>query len=195
MIATRFFLERHRPLHGELIPLLLRPLSEDQLRARPHTVLNPIGWMLWHMARAEDVGVNRLVADRGQLFDEEDWAARLNVGRRDIGTSMSSDEVRELASAIDLRALTGYREAVARRTVQAVQELEPARLDEPVEAALVERVLLDEGAAGPDARWLAPEYAGQTRAWCLNHFGLTHNFYHLGQAFVARKFLGVPGPW
>lgn len=195
MDAIRLFLQRHRPLHGELIPLLLEPLSHDQLRARPEPGLNSIAWLLWHMARAEDVGVNRFVADRAQVFDEGDWAGRMEIERRDLGTGMSPDEVETLAGRIDLDELEAYRTAVAERTVGAVEALDPATLGDRVDRPTVERVLLEEGAAGPDAPWLVGEYVDQTRGWCLSHFGLTHNFYHLGQAFVVRKLLGTPGPW
>lgn len=195
MNATELFLERHRPLHDEFVPALLDPLSDDQVRGRPHPEMNPIAWLLWHMARAEDVGVNRLVTGEPQVLDGDGWAERMNVGRRDLGTSMPRGEVTELAGRIDLGGLEAYRRAVARRTTRAVEELEPARLDEPVDRPLVERVLHDEGAGGPDAGWLVADYADQTRGWCLNHFGLTHNYYHLGQAVLLRKLLGVPPPW
>lgn len=195
MNATELFLERYRPLHDEFVPSLLDPLTDEQIRGRPHPEMNPIVWLLWHMARAEDIGVNRLVTGESQVLDGDDWAERMNVGRRDIGTSMSPEEVTELAGRIDLRGLDAYRRAVARRTTRAVDELEADGLGERVDRSLVERVLHDEGAAGPDAGWLVSDYTGQTRGWCLNHFGLTHNFYHLGQAFLLRKLLGVPAPW
>lgn len=195
MNATQLFLERHQPLHDELVPLLLEPLSADQLRAPAHSELNPIAWLLWHMARAEDIGVNRFVADRRQVFDEGGWARRMNVERRDVGTSMPAEEVSDLAREIDLEELESYRKAIALRTVQVVDELNPAALDERVDEAGVEHVLFDEEAVGQKAASLLPEYVGQTKGWCLNHFGLTHNFYHLGQAFAARKILGVSGAW
>ena len=43
MLATQAFLLRYRPLHEELIPELLRPLSNEQLRRRPHPHATPIG--------------------------------------------------------------------------------------------------------------------------------------------------------
>ncbi len=59
----QFSLEYNR-LHG---------LNEDQLRIRPNG-WNSIAWLLWHMARAEDVVANVLIADRPQVFDEGGWA-------------------------------------------------------------------------------------------------------------------------
>ena len=40
------------------------------------------------MSRCEDVGVNRLVADRPQVLFDGDWPARVNVSLADIGTGM-----------------------------------------------------------------------------------------------------------
>lgn len=195
MNAARLFLERHRPLHEELIPLLLEPLSDEDLRVRPGPGMNPIGWILWHAARAEDVGLNRFVTDRTQVFDGGEWDGRMGVERRDIGTGMEPEEVERVADRLALGEVDAYRKAVARRTARVVEGLDPGRLDTRLDRTEVERVLVDEGAAGPSAGWLPEEYLGHTRGWCLSHFGLTHNFYHLGQAFVARKILGAPGPW
>lgn len=160
MNATELFLERYRPLHDEFVPSLLEALTDDQIRSRSHPELNPIVWLLWHMARAEDIGVNRFVTGEAQVLDAGDWTERMNVGRRDIGTSMSLEKVTELAGRIDLRGLDAYRRAVARRTTRAVEDLEPAGLDERLDRSLVERVLHDEGAAGPGAGWLVSEYPG-----------------------------------
>ena len=53
----------------------------EQLRRRPVKGSNSLAWLLWHMARIEDVAVNVVVANRRQVFDEG-WAERLKVPRR-----------------------------------------------------------------------------------------------------------------
>ena len=90
MDAAQFFLLRHEPLHGMMTDRLLAELTEAQLRTRPGGQ-NSIAWLLWHVARAEDIGVNAFAYDRPQIFGEGDWAKRIGSGRRDLGTSMTSD--------------------------------------------------------------------------------------------------------
>src|SRR5712691_6807522 len=92
MDAAQFFLLRYEPLHAVMTDRLFADLGDAQLRARPQGQ-NSIVWMLWHVARAEDIGVNRFAYDRQQVFDEGDWGTRIGAGRRDLGTAMTSDEV------------------------------------------------------------------------------------------------------
>ena len=76
MDALSFLLLRYGDLHRGLVDDLLSRLSEAQVRGRPHPGVNTVAWLLWHTARVEDVGVNRFLADRPQVFDEK-WLDRL----------------------------------------------------------------------------------------------------------------------
>ena len=68
----------HRPMWDELTS----GLSERELRGRPHPRANTIVWLVWHIARVEDLGVNRFVVDGRQRMDRGDWATRMRVTRR-----------------------------------------------------------------------------------------------------------------
>ena len=122
MDAVDFFLLRYETLKRTLLDDLLAPLTEAQVRGRPHAGVNTIAWLMWHAARVEDVGVNRFVVDGTQVLDSG-WLARLAVERRDVGTGMTDAEVDALSARIDLSALRGYWEATTRRTYDVVQTL------------------------------------------------------------------------
>ena len=68
MNVIDIFLEFHKGkgLPNQAIDRLFDRLSEEQLRCRPHPVLNSVAWVVWHIARAEDVGVNRFVTNAGK---------------------------------------------------------------------------------------------------------------------------------
>jgi len=151
MLATQAFLLRYRPLHEELIPELLRPLSDEQLRQRPHPRATPIAWHLWHMARAEDVGVNRLVTEAAQVLSDGNWDERMNLTLREWGTSQTADQLTELVERLDIRALHGYRGAVVQSTLQVVEQLPAAYLEQLPADEHVLHVMLEEGLAGPAA--------------------------------------------
>src|SRR6267378_1022392 len=70
-------------------------LTDEQMRVRPREDLNSIAWLVWHIARAEDILVGQVVAGGAQLFDEG-WKKRLGVTRPDFGIGMTSPEVSEL---------------------------------------------------------------------------------------------------
>ena len=69
MDTMAFFRTRYDDLHGRFTDDLLSGLTEDQLRHRPHPGVNTIVWLLWHIARAEDIGVNRLLVDGREVLD------------------------------------------------------------------------------------------------------------------------------
>lgn len=197
MDALQFFLLRYEALHAPTgtvsIENLLTGLSEAQLRCRPHPELNSIAWIVWHIARTEDLGIQRLVGHHPQIFDREAWMARLNVPLRHVGTSMTDEEVSALRAQIDLAALGAYWAAVGRGTVDVVKALHPASLDEVIDAAYLHQVFFDEGVFGPHANVDAIEtnYQGKNTGWVLAHLGLTHNYEHVAEALVIRGLLGL----
>ena len=194
MDALQFFLLRYDNVHPQVAERVRAGLGEAQLRGRPHPRVNTVAWQVWHMARCEDVGVNRLVADRGQVLDEEGWLPRLGVARRDIGTGMTDPEVDALSAGLDLGALFAYWAAVSRRTLAVVAALRPEALDAPVDAGGLERLIGEERLLGAHAGWVAPMWASRpNRGWFLAQLALTHNAGHLYQVGMLRGLWGLPG--
>src|SRR5262245_28273668 len=128
MNAIDFLARHYGRLHMQVERDFLHGLSEEQMRLRPHG-LNSIAWLVWHMARYEDI-LNLLLVGRPQVLDEEHWLPRLNLSVRDVGTGMGDDEVSDLSARLDLAALRDYYTAVGRRTMEVVRSLRPEALDE-----------------------------------------------------------------
>lgn len=192
------FLPQHALLHSadvgdgpSILDRTLAGLTDAQLRLRPGKGLNSIAWLLWHMARTEDVNVNVVVTDGHQVWDDA-WARRLNVARADIGTGMTEDEVRDLSEALDLSVAREYRSAVGRRTREIFASLRDGVLEENVGPADVARANAA-GAIGPRAEWLAALWQNHSRATRLATVCITHNAIHLGEAQTLRSVLGLGG--
>jgi len=192
--AKQLFFERYEGFQ-EYPQHLVSGLTDTQLRQAPHAALNPISWTLWHIARSEDIGVNRLLVDRPQVFDECDWSSRLRVSRKDFGTGMSKAEVAQLCESINLAELDAYRTAVGERTVAMVTALPLAELSDILSQDLLRQVLVNEEAGGTMAGEIVKAYEGHTKGWLLGHLVLTHSYYHIGQAFGVRAMLGAANPW
>ena len=47
---------------------LLEPLTSEDMRWRPPSGANPIGWQIWHIAEVEDNWVRRLLLDETPLY-------------------------------------------------------------------------------------------------------------------------------
>jgi hypothetical protein len=60
--TIEFFGIWHMEVH-QLVGRRLKEWPEEALRYRPSPAINSAAWLIWHIARCEDVGVNRLVAD------------------------------------------------------------------------------------------------------------------------------------
>lgn len=198
MDVARFFLEQHARLHAadvadgtSFADRILGGLTDEQMRLRPAKGTNSLAWLLWHMARTEDVTVNRVVTNGRQVFDEG-WAGRLGVSRADIGTGMTDEDVAELTRRIDVAAARAYRSAVGRRTREVVATVAPAAWIETVGAEDVNRAQRD-GAIGPRAGWLVDFWTHQNRGERLGTVGITHNAIHLGEAQTLRSVLGLGG--
>ena len=194
MDGAQFFLLRYEPLHGMMTDRLLAELTEAQLRARP-SGQNSIAWLLWHMARAEDIGVNAFAYDRPEVFDEGDWGKRVGSGRRDLGTSMTSDEVTAFSATVDVGAIRDYWRAVGDRTLETVRRDGAGSWDTPVDPARMRRIIREDGDYGPrvDPNRVETLYSGMTRGWAFAHLALTHSFGHFAEAGVVRAMLGYPG--
>jgi hypothetical protein len=188
MDALLFFLLRHGSLHPESIDRLLSGLSDQQIRRQLRESMNSLAWLLWHMARCEDVGVNALVAGRPQVL-HDGWAGRLGVSRHDIGTGMAGEEVSAFSAAVDLTALSTYCAAVGARTREVVAVLRLEELDEVIDSAYLHGVIERDGLLGPQAGWVRPYWEGKTKGWFLAQLGLAHQWEHVGEAGAIRGFV------
>jgi hypothetical protein len=129
---TLFTLQHHQVHSGALAgddadfhmpDMLLRGMSEEQMRLSPRDDQNSVAWLLWHIARCEDVVVGAVLSSGGQVLDEG-WDLKMRVPNRDIGTGMTPAEVRELSQQIDIDALLAYRLTVGRRTHDLLRRLD-----------------------------------------------------------------------
>ena len=159
-------------------------LSDAQMRVRPREDLNSLAWLMWHIARAEDIMVNALVAGRPQIFDEA-WAKRLGISRRDFGISMTSPEVTDLTRAIDLAVLREYRDAVGRRTRDLIAGFKDGDWGGELAEADVKKAAA-EGAFGSRAEQLVKGFTGRPRTAVLSNIALLHPAAHMGEAVTVR---------
>jgi len=162
-------------------------MTEQQLRTRPHG-LNSIAWLMWHIARCEDVVANTILNQRPQVFDLDAWPGRLNISRRDIGTEMTGDEVAEFCTAVNIPSLRAYRIAVGKRTREWIQSLSARGLEDAIPEAGVQRAMA-EGAVSQKARWVEDIWLNRPQPWFLYWEIIGHNYFHLGQALWVKKLV------
>lgn len=192
MDVRDLFLDQHAAVHsaavgGNTLSAAERTftgLTDEQMRVRPREDLNSLAWLMWHIARAEDVFVNLMLAGRPQVFDDP-WKKRLGITRPDFGIGMTSAEVTELTRQIDLGALREYRDAVGLRTREVVGGFKPQDWEGPVAVEAVERAAA-QGAFGTRTEMIVKAFPGRPRKTMLSGIALFHSSGHMGEAATVR---------
>jgi len=192
MDARELFLDQHAGMHSAAVggnkmsaaERTFAGLTDEQMRVRPREDLNSLAWLLWHIARAEDIFVNPVLAGRAQVFDDT-WMKRLGISRHDMGTGMTSPEVTELTRQVDLGALREYRDAVGRRTREVVGGFKPQDWEGQAAAEALQRAAAD-GAFGVRTEMMVKAFTGRPRAILLSGIALFHPAGHMGEASTVR---------
>jgi hypothetical protein len=192
--AVELFLVQHAMLHSANVAqtglwsyedAVLDGMPSEWFRRVPPKDGHSVAWMVWHMARCEDITMNLLVAGTPQVMNEGDWPARLKIAACDTGNAMDAAEIAGFSAAIDIDALRGYRVAVGRRTREIVAQLQPGDLQQKVDPARLQQVRA-EGAV-VEAAWGIAEYWGKRNVAGLLLMPATrHNLVHLNEILKLK---------
>ena len=193
--AVQLFFDQHASLHAAKVSdaefwsfedAILDELTNAQFRRIPSNCEHSIAWCIWHLARIEDTAMNILVANGPQVFNEENWSARLGISYRDCGNDMLQASLVELSNQIDLQALRDYRVAVGYRTREIVASLQPDDLRNKIEPERIQRVM-DEGALTEASRGIADYWSKRDIAGLLLMPASRHNLVHLNEALKLKQ--------
>ena len=191
------FLGQHAVLHSAKIARakswsyedeIFEDATESTLRVIPKNGEHSIAWIIWHLARIEDVTMNNLIAGSQQIFDQDNWAKRLKVRIHHTGNAMDEDAVTSFSKKIDLDELRTYRLAVGRRTRSIVKRLKPHQLERKVHPKRIEQVLI-ENSVLEDAVEIVAYWSKRTIAGLLLMPPTRHNFLHLNEALRIKQKL------
>ena len=192
MDARDLLLDEHGRMHaagvtgdrGTLAERTFGGLSDEQMRVRPREDLNSLAWLMWHIARAEDIFANLILSGRDQVMDDR-WLARLNTARRDFGIGMTKAEVGELSAQIDVAALRDYRDAVGRRTQEIIRGLGPTDWQGTLSVAALEKAAAL-SCFGLRGDVVVKAFTGRPRVGVLGGLLVTHSALHMGEAQTVR---------
>ena len=203
MEAREIFLARHSCVHSRMVDpegwwkeedTIWSDVAEEELRSRPTTEHNSIAWLVWHMARCEDVAVNTVLCGAQEVLDRDSWLAELGITARHIGTGATSGEVTSISQAICLDALRAYRAAVGRETRHWASTVDFSTLSGVISATDARRAA-ERGAFGEHAAWVEQHWAA--RGWRRSDFlfwlAIEHTWLHIGEIGVIRGLLHHTG--
>ena len=139
--AIQLFLSQHAMLHSAKMAQteawsfedqVLNDMTAEQIRRIPRNCDHSVAWLIWHIARCEDITMNLLVAGSPQILHRDGWLEPMKTTACDTGNTMDEEGVMRFSNAIDIEALRAYRVAVGRRTREIVKQLRPEELKQKV---------------------------------------------------------------
>jgi hypothetical protein len=193
--AIALFIQQHAEVHSAVNSSsgnisfeddVIIDMNDLQMREIPGRMDHSIAWILWHLARIEDVAMNILVAGEDQVFYQCDWQRKINASVLHTGNAMTMKDVVDLSNEIDIDALRKYRLAVGRRTEEIVRELDTRDLKQKVAKSRLD-VVLQEGAVVEKAKGLIDYWSRRDIAGLLLMPATRHCFIHLNEAAKIKK--------
>lgn len=176
-----------------------RDLTAKELTARPLPGVNPIGFILWHMARSQDWAVNTAIRDVPEVITRQPWRES-PIAVPGIGTGFDLDEASSVAGVVDLGVLLDYADAVHAEAVGWLRTLDEAALDAIPDVAAHDAPHPEYQTPGFRAEMDGgPEHdnavgrKGGLPVWVyLNSVSVTHLHRHLGEVDLIRDVMRRP---
>jgi DinB superfamily len=171
-------------------------LTPTELVAQPLPGVNPIAFLLWHMARSQDWAVNTAILDRPEVIMRVPWTDSA-LAVPGIGTGFELDEAARIAAPFNLHDLLDYIDAVHRDTLAWLHTVDEDLLDDIPDVAAHDarhaayqtpgfRAEMGSGPEHDDAMGRG----GGLPVWIfLTSVSITHLHRHLGELDLVKDFL------
>ena len=108
------FIESALNMEQQLLVEAVQDLTAEELTWQPGADANPMGWMLWHTIRVEDMWIQFFIQRQVELWERDGWHEKFGLPTRDNGRFGHTPEqvAGGLSPALDVQELLRYGEAV-----------------------------------------------------------------------------------
>lgn len=103
--------------------------TPEEMKGRVDDQGNSISWLVWHMARSEDVVTNTILQGTPQLLTQDGWQDRIGIDAMHIGTGLGEEGAAEITKQINVEAADEYWQAVAKVSYEWLKSIKPEDLD------------------------------------------------------------------
>lgn len=198
--AMQLFLRQHAMLHSARVSpeehwsyedallddMVRRNHNEEQIRRVPPGCEHSVAWIIWHIARCEDITMNLLVAGSPQILHQGSWLEKLNITNPATGNAMAAADVVRFSSMVNIAALRGYRLAVGRATRIIASQLSAADIKRKVDPSRLQRVIAEEAVVNA-AMDIVKYWGSRTFGGLLLMPATRHNLTHLNEAWDLKR--------
>ncbi|MFR3728556.1 DinB family protein [Lacrimispora sp.] len=194
--SKNLFLMLHAKLHlSEIsgteqneVDNLINDLSHNEYAIMPTVKDETIAWVIWHIARIEDLTMSILVANENQLFTDK-LKQKMNAPITDTGNALSDDEIISLSKNLIMQEVLHYRNEVGKRTRQIVKKLKPEDMKRKVSSQGLEKILRDGGVTSQEKSiWLLDYWAKKDIAGILLMPPTRHVMLHINDCYKWKQF-------
>ncbi len=155
-------------------------LTPEELTATPIPGVNPIGFILWHMARSQDWAVNTAVRDATELIKRDPWRTT-PLAHPGMGTGFDLEEAVAVA-----RDTLDWLDSVAEADLDAIPDVAGHDAPHPEYQTSGFRAEMDGGPEHDDA----VADTGGLPVWIfLTSVSITHLHRHLGEVDLLKDLL------
>jgi hypothetical protein len=166
-----------------------RSVTPELMTASVNPAANPVGFLMWHMARSQDWAINTAIRGLPEIAWSPPWSDMAGIPTPGIGTGFSRVAARELAARLNLPELMDYADAVNTAAVGWVRGLSEADLDAIPDVAAHDAGIpayqtpefLAEMDSGPEHDEAVGDTGGQPVWLFLTSVSVTHLHRHLGE--------------
>jgi hypothetical protein len=109
----------------------LKDLTQPELMWRPACGCNPMGLILFHVARSEDSFIQSRILGNPQIWVSEKWYEKLNLPAEEEGAHYTVDQVNAFPVP-EQKDILAYYDAVRAKTKEYLKGLQPEELDKKI---------------------------------------------------------------
>jgi hypothetical protein len=185
-----WILQQHSVAHFLIDQEIVQGVPHDLWTKRPDADANSLAWLIWHVARCEDVAVNLVVRRHEQVLTRGKWSDRPGLADARVGTGLGDDEVTGFGNDVNLDDLNAYRRAVRDDTAGWLRTADLTLLEEKPD---LESVLSQHDMFPEAASWVRDLWRSFTTSLFLNWVAIGHTYMHVGEMQSIRSALGIKG--
>lgn len=158
---------------------------------------NPVGFLLWHMARSQDWAIHTAIRGVPELVRAAPWSEMRGVATPGIGTGFAPADARELAGRLHLPDLLLYADAVSAAAIAWVRTLKESDLEAIPDVSAHDAPFAEyqtpgfqaEMDSGPEHDEAVGKSGGQPVWLYLTSVCVTHPHRHLGEVDLTLGIL------
>jgi len=106
----------------------LGDITPEELMWRAGPEANPIGWILWHMTRVEDMWFQFFIQRQPEIWEKDAWNEKFGLPTRDNGFDHTQEQVANFP-VYDLSEMLEYGKAVRAATLSYLKTVTPEQMD------------------------------------------------------------------